>query len=394
MKILLLNSICGHGSTGRIVKDLWESLTKEGYQVKVAFGLGEGNGVNIEDCICYNNKFGYHIHNIAAKITDKAGLYSTLQTKKLIKEIVKFDPDIIHIHQLHGYHINYQVLFNYLAESEKKVIWTLHDCWAITGHCAHFTYNKCEQWKTGCITCNHLKEYPKCYFKGNVKQNYELKKKLFTSVKNMTIVTPSEWLANIVKQSFLEVYPVKVINNGIDTTVFKPVNSNFKEYNDIEGKTMVLAVANVWNEKKGLDDVIKLAEELNENYKVVMVGLTEAQKESIPNSILGITRTKDVHELREIYSTADVFVNFTYEDTFPTVNIESLACCTPVITYKTGGSPDVIVNESCGFVISQGDVKEARKIITSKKFPEPKFEIENYSKNIFSKNYIKIYEER
>lgn len=394
MKVLLLNSICGNGSTGRIVRDLWNTLKLEGHDVKIAYGLGYANGVEEADCICYNNKIGYYIHNIAAKITDKTGLFSTKQTKKLIKKIKEFNPDVIHLHQLHGYHINYKVLFEYLSMADKKVIWTLHDCWAFTGHCAHFSFNKCEKWKIGCNSCKFGEEYPVCFFNTASGKNYNEKKERFTAVKNLSIVTPSQWLANIVKQSFLCDYPITVINNGIDVTVFTHKKSNFKEKNKIQDKKIVLAVANIWDEKKGLIDIIRLAEMLNDEYKVVIVGLDKKQLKYIPNDILGIIRTNSIQELREIYSVAEVFINLTYEDTFPTVNIEALACGTPIITYNTGGSPEILVDESCGFIVEQGNIAQIAEIINNGVFPVPQIDVNMFSRETFCEKHMELYLER
>ena len=357
MKILLINSICGSGSTGRIVADLWKALKEEGHEAKVAYGFGKASGVAQEDLIKYNNKAGYYIHNAFAKLTDKTGLYSTLQTKYLVKRIKEFDPDVIHLHQLHGYHINYKVLFDYLSKADKKVVWTLHDCWAFTGHCAYFSFNKCDKWKAGCDNCAHMDEYPVCYLKGNAKRNFRIKKQAFTSVKDMTIVTPSRWLAEIVKESFLGQYPIEVIHNGIDLTVFKPTENDFKEKNGITDKKMVLAVANVWEPRKGLSDILRLAEMLDDNYKVVIVGLSEEQKKELPENIIGITRTNSVQELVKIYSAADVFVNFSVEETFGLVTAEAIACGTPVITYDKTAVPE-IVDENVGIVVREGDLEK------------------------------------
>lgn len=364
MKVLMINAVCGSGSTGRIVTDMWSLLKERGHEAKIAYGVGTGTRIAAEDMIRFNNKSGYYRHNIAAKLTDRTGLYSTRQTKRLIEQIKQYDPDIIHLHNLHGYYINYKVLFDYLVQSGKPVVWTLHDCWAFTGHCAHFVSKGCEQWKTHCSDCSLLREYPVCYLKGDVYNNFETKKKAFTSVENMTIVTPSKWLAELVEESFLNKYPVEVIHNGIDLSVFKPTTSDFKHRHGIENKIMVLAVANVWSKKKGLGDMLRLSEMLGENYQIVIVGLTEKQAADMPKNIIAIQRASSVDELVEIYSAADVFVNPSYEDTFPTVNIEALACGTPVVTYDTGGCAEALDAVS-GIVVPTGDVRKMKEAIFS-----------------------------
>lgn len=366
MKVLMINIVCGSGSTGRIVADMWSLLKEQGHEAKIAYGFGTGTRVAQEDMFRFNTKFGYYRHNIAAKLTDRTGLYSARQTKRLVEYIKRYDPDVIHLHNLHGYYINYEVLFDYLAQSGKPVVWTLHDCWAFTGHCAYFTAAGCEQWKTHCADCSLLKNYPVCYFKGDVCNNFDAKRRAFTNVEDMMIVTPSKWLAGLVGESFLSKYPVEVIHNGIDLSVFKPRESDFRSRYGITEKKMVLAVANVWEKRKGLDDVLRLAEMLGEDYQVVIVGLSEKQAESMPENIVAIQRTSSVEELAEIYSAADVFVNTSYEDTFPTVNLEALACGTPVVTYDTGGCAEALDTAS-GIAVPTGDLEKMKEAVCSAK---------------------------
>ena len=361
----MINAVCGSGSTGRIVTDLCDVLKSKGDSVKVAYGVGTATRIEASDAIKISSKFGYYTHNALSRLTDSAGFYSHVATRRLISAIEEFKPDVIHLHNLHGYYVNLRILFQYLASKEIPVIWTLHDCWAMTGHCAHFSYIHCDKWVAGCHHCPQLTAYPKCYLLDRSAKNYEEKRRLFTSVKHMTIVTPSEWLAGIVERSFLNRYEVWVIPNGIDLNVFKPTPSDFRERYGLENKKIVLAVSNVWIEKKGFSDVCKLSQMLNKDqYQVVMVGLTEKQMSDVPDTVLPIQRTSSVEELAGIYSAADVFINMTYEDTFPTVNLEALGCGTPVYTYKTGGSPESI-SKSCGRIISKGDIVEMCEVIQS-----------------------------
>lgn len=362
MKVLLINAVCGTGSTGRIVADIWKALKDQGHEAKVAYGVGHGSIVSPEDQIRFNNKIGYYTHNILAKITDKTGMYSKRQTKALLKRIDEFQPDIIHLHNLHGYYINYPILFEYLAKKDIPVVWTLHDCWAYTGHCVHYSANKCYQWRTECVDCANMKEYPTCWFKGCVKKNYEIKKKVFTSVKHMIITTPSQWLANEVQKSFLSIYPIKTIYDAIDLTIFKPTETSFKEKYELENKIMILAVANVWSERKGLRDIVRLQESIDKNKVIVVVGVSEKQQKELPKSIISIERTADLQELVQIYSAADVFVNLSVEETFGMVTAEALACGTPVVTYDQTAVPEVADVDS-GIVIHEGDIEGVRDAI-------------------------------
>ena len=395
MRVLFINAVCGNGSTGRIVTDLCDILKNKGNQVKVIYGLGEATRIDKKDTVRVSNKIDYYIHNGLSRLSDRAGFYSHYSTRKMISEIKEFNPDIINLHNLHGYYVNIRMLFKFLSDYNVPVVWTLHDCWAMTGHCAHFDYIKCNKWETQCYDCPQIFSYPKSYFVDKSKKNYEDKKRLFTGIKDMTIITPSQWLGNIVNKSFLNKYPVKVINNGIDLSIFRPCKSNFKLENNIVEKKMILAVANDWNSKKGLTDVFNLSNIIDKNkFKIVVVGLTDKQLDTIPSNIIGISRTSSLDKLVEIYSAADVFINTTYEDTYPTVNIEALACGTPIVTYNTGGSPEII-DDTCGIVVEQGNIYSLKKAIETIAFCKEKIKyncLERARHNEKKLSYKKYYD--
>lgn len=359
MKILQIN-IFATLSTGRIAVDLYKTLVKNGDEGCIAFARGsiEKDIPNIR----IGSELDVKLHGIATRITDKTGFYSINPTKKLIEQIKQYNPDIIHLHNIHGYYINIELLFNFLKEYNKPVVWTLHDCWAFTGHCAYFDLANCNKWKSHCEKCPQKKEYPKSLIMDNSYWNFDKKKELFCDVKNMVLVTPSKWLAELVKLSFLKEYPIKVINNGIDLTVFKPTKSNIRKQYNLEDKFVILGVAGVWDKRKGLADFIELSKNLDDKFRIVVVGVTEKQQQNLPKNMIGILRTHNVKELAQLYSTADVFVNPTYEDNFPTTNLEALACGTPVITYNTGGSVES-VNNTCGIVSPQGNINELKNNI-------------------------------
>lgn len=360
MKVFQINSVCGTGSTGRIVCDIKQMLESEQHKCQIAYGRGYYDN---PDCIKMESDLVFKAHVFFSRITDRQGFYSTSATKRLVRSIEHFDPDIIHLHNLHGYYLDIRVLFEFLKQYNKPVVWTLHDCWAFTGHCAYFSYANCDKWKTGCGGCPQKSAYPASFILDDSKKSFLEKKRLFTGVNNMNIVTPSNWLAELTKQSFLGKFPVHTINNGVDLSVFKPMENNFKEKRNLRSKKIVLGIANVWEKRKGLDDFIALSKLLTENYKIVLVGLTEKQISALPKNITGITRTANINELVELYSAADVFVNPTKEDNFPTVNMEAIACGTPVVTYNTGGSGEML-DEKCGAVVDTGDVKALLKAIT------------------------------
>lgn len=354
MKVLQINSFFSVGGPPRIVQGIYGTLEANGHECVVAAGREKPYpGMKTIQIGSPINKYW---HLMMSRVFDAQGLSSDLATKRFIKQIEAYDPDIIHLHNLHGYYLNIEILFSYLKAANKPVVWTLHDCWPFTGHCAHFDYIGCEKWKTGCYGCEEKKRYPVCNGIDGSKRNYQRKKDAFTSVKNLTIVTPSKWLGELVKESFLSNYPVVVINNGIDLNVFKPTESNFKQRYNIGGKKMVLGVAQVWGQRKGLKYFHALSRELGGDYQIVLVGLNNQENANLPSNIIGLPRTTNVQELIEIYTAANVFVNPTVEDNFPTTNLEALACGTPVVTFNTGGSIEAI-DETCGVSVEKGDIK-------------------------------------
>lgn len=393
MKVLQINSVCGIGSTGRIATDIHHILLEQGHESYIAYGRGQA--MNCENAIRIGSKFDNYAHVALTRLSDKHGFGSKKATKDFIKKIVEINPDVIHLHNIHGYYINMELLFDYLKKVDKPVIWTLHDCWAFTGHCTHFDFIQCEKWKTGCHLCPQKSEYPSSFLLDHSKMNYTKKKEIFTGVKNLTIITPSKWLANLVKESYLNQYPVKVINNGIDLEIFRNRDSDFRERHKLNNMFVILGVANIWEQKKGLDYFIELSKKIQTNEAIVLVGLTESQKRKCPNNIVGINRTNNIKELAEIYSASDVFVNPTLEDTFPTTNLEALACGTPVITFNTGGSIESI-DESCGIVVEKGNILELSNAI--KLIKRTKNSIENcltrskkYEKREKYNEYLGIY---
>lgn len=355
-KLLQINSVVNSGSTGRIAEEIAHTAIASGWESYIAFGRNERYSES--NLIRIGNDLGIKMHGLQTRLFDRHGLGSVKSTKLFIQQVDKIKPDIIHLHNIHGYYINIEILFNYLSKVDVPVVWTLHDCWSITGHCTHFSYVGCEKWRTKCYSCPQKNEYPTSLFIDRSEKNYILKNELFNSLSNLTLVPVSQWLSDILKDSFLQKYPSSVINNGINTSVFKPTGNNeFRERYGLQNKFILLGVAGIWSQRKGLEDFIELSKTLGADYQIILVGLTRKQKDQLPVEILGIERTESVEELAELYASSDVYINTTYEDTFPTTNLESLACGTPVITYNTGGSPESI-DESTGIVVEQGNISK------------------------------------
>ncbi|MGO3801512.1 MAG: glycosyltransferase [Fusobacterium sp.] len=396
MKILQINTVCGTGSTGRIATDIHNILLEEGYESYIAYGRGEAKNIAEKYTIKIGNKYDMYVHGILTRLFDRHGLASKKATEEFIKKIEKLNPDVIHLHNIHGYYLNYQILFRYLKQSNKKVIWTLHDSWSYTGHCAYYDYVKCEKWKTQCKNCPQKEKYPTTNFIDNSFNNYNLKKESFLGVRDLTIVTPSKWLGDEVKKSFLKNYKIQVINNGIDLKNFKPTKSDFIQKYNLENKFIILGVASVWDERKGIKYFYELSNKLEANEKIVLVGLNKNQLKELPKNILGIERTNSVKELAEIYTTSDVFVNPTLEEVQGLTNLEAQACGTFGITFNTGGSPECYSKET-GIVVGKENLEELIKAIRkikkegydSKKCTERSRK--NYSKDEKFREYINNY---
>lgn len=351
MKIVQINGYCGSGSTGKICVAVSELLTAQNIENYILYNVGNSDyplGIK------YMSRLDLKFQALKAKVFGNYGFQSKSATKRLIEKIEDISPDIIQLHNLHSHNVNLPMLFSYLKKKNIKIFWTFHDCFAFTAYCMYFDMAGCDRWKEGCHNCPQCHKYS--YFFDRSKTLYKMKKDFFSDL-DMTIITPSYWLADLVKESFLKNYPVKVIHNGIDLAVFSPKESDFREKNNIStDKTILLGVANNWEPRKGRDVFVKLAEILDgKKYQIVLVGTNDSVDKKLPSNIISIHRTQNQAELAEIYSVADIFVNPTREEALGMVNVESLACGTPVITYKTGGSPECI-DESCGIVVEKDDV--------------------------------------
>lgn len=402
MKIVQINSVLNWGSTGKIAEQIGVCIQESGNTSYIVYGRDKGPVNTKSTPVKTSYSLDVYCHKIRSLLFDGQGLGSKYSTKKLIIKLKQIQPDIIHLHNIHGYYLNYPLLFDYLRSSNIPVVWTMHDCWGFTGHCTYFDMVNCEKWKSVCHNCSNLCDYPKSFF-DNSKRNYEKKKKIFTSLNNITMVPVSIWLGGLISQSFLGKYPIEVIHNGIDLSVFRIKENNLRSQLNLEGKIVVLGVSsNGFSGRKGLTDFHKLANELPSIYQIIMIGLSEEEMKSLPTNIIGLKRTTNVEELVDYYNLADVFINPTYSDNFPTTNIEALACGTPVITYNTGGSPEAI-DDLTGYVVQRGnigDLKNAIEIIGSEfgKIKEQRQEycrkraVDHFNKNERFNDYVKLYQ--
>lgn len=404
MKIVQINTVCGSGSTGKIAVDLYHLAEQAGYNPFIAYGRGSAPS-DIRN-FKVGNTLDFGLHVLKNFFMGKSGFGSVAVTRRFLKWLDNIKPDILHLHNLHGFYIHVEMLFEYIKLHNIPVVWTLHDCWPLTGQCAHFDYANCSKWKTACHHCPiYRSDYPYSLFHDNSRRNYISKKASFTGVQNMIIVTPSNWLAKIVRSSYLKEYTVNVIPNGINMEIFHPDTNHASNFiqdtaHVSSASRIILGVANVWTKRKGLDFFLQLSDMLDNPYHVVLIGLSKKQQSDIQlkygHRITAITRTANQSELAFWYQRAYAYVNPTMEDNFPTTNLEALACGTPVITFNTGGSPEC-VTDKCGIVVEKGNIRKLKEAIlslnqiteiTSATCREQALK---FDKNIRFKEYITIY---
>ena len=346
MKIVHINTVCST-SVGNIMGNIQRIANKKGIETLTIYGRRKG--YRDLPCIKVGNGIDFWMHVILTTITDRHGLGSRFMTRRIVRVLRKEHPDIIHLHNIHGYYLNYPILFDFLKNEYKgKIFWTLHDCWAFTGHCAYYTAANCNKWKDNCNCCAEKGEYPISWFLDASSYNYNNKKKNFTGLQNLTLIVPSQWLQKQVIESFLKEYPIKIVSNGIDLQLFKPIHKDAirNKYKIPSDKKILLGVAMYWTKRKGLEDFLNLASLLDRKYVIVLVGVSARQKKNFPSNIIGIERTEDISELVALYSNAHIFINPSIEETFSMVTIEAMACGTPVIALDTSAVCELITEET------------------------------------------------
>lgn len=354
------------GSVGRIAEQIGQTVMDKGWTSYIAYAR-KSNSSN-SNLIKIGSDFDVYWHGIETRIFDNHCFGSRSATKDLVDAIKEIKPDIIHLHHLHGYFINIEILFDFLKVSLIPVVWTFHDCWTFTGHCTNFDFVGCDKWKTQCYDCEQKSEYPKSLLFDRSKQNFIDKKKIFNSLDNLTIVSVSKWLSEKVKQSFLKNHDSRIIYNGVDLERFYPKDSRSKidELYGTNGKFLLLGVATTWESRKRLEDFIALSNLLNETFKIVLIGVSKKQIKQLPKNVIGIERTESQDELCEFYSSSDLFLNLSVEETFGLTTAEALACGVPVVVYNATACPELVSNAT-GYVVEKGNIKELIKVITKAK---------------------------
>lgn len=351
MKILQINSVCGAGSTGRIAVQISDYLNQHGIENYIAHGFGKSDRPNT---FCFGNSLDAHLHSFLSRKLGWQGKMSHIPTWRLIQYMERINPDIVHLHNIHGHYLNYKMLFQYLKKKNCQVVWTFHDCWPVTGKCAHFTEVNCDKWKTGCFECSQLDRYPDSE-RDRSRKSYLEKKAAFTSIPNLHIVTVSNWLKSVVEESFLSQVDTRCIYNGIDTERFTFCESSIREQYQLQDKFIILCAASVWNKRKGLDQFMALSKQLHEDEIIVLIGITAEQQRQLPANIVGVPLVHDQAALAQWYSAADVYLNFSIEETFGLVVAEAMACGTPAIVMNSTACPEV-VDTATGFVAEASDL--------------------------------------
>lgn len=391
MRIFQINADWDSGGPGTVAKDIYDSIISEGHECKVIYS--RGNYPLSGDLIKVSTGGDIKMHALLSRLSGLEGYYSKKNTKTIIELVSDYNPDIIQMHNLLGHYLNFPLWFEFLSNYSKPVVWTIHDCSPFTGHCINFDRIKCEKWKYKCDKCLLYKEYPYSYFFDTSKKVFEDKQVWYSKIKNMHLVVPSEWMKKIVKKSILGNKSISVINNGINLEQFKPIESNIRQKYGLEGKKILLSVAYIWNEMKGLYELKKLASILPEKYMLVIIGIGSEKVQS--KNVISIPPISDKNILAKWYTVADIFLNPTLGDNYPTVNIEALSCGTPIITYNTGGSPE-IVGDECGAIVYSNSPEEMKNKIISFTISENMKEICRYRAKKFDRNnaykkYVALY---
>lgn len=396
--LLQINSSANASSHGKIAESIGALAIKEGWRSVIAYGRRVSPSQS--ELIHIGTNFELKEHGIESRLFDNHGLASRFATRKFVRKIQEIKPDIIQLHNIHGYYLNYKLLFEYLNHTNIPIVWTLHDCWSFTGHCSHFIGVHCDKWKTFCHDCSLKRAYPKSYIDRS-KRNFELKRKIFTANSNLHIVTVSEWLGELAKQSFFYKKDIRVIGNGVDINVFRPVNFQQGDlFRKLQGKSVVLGVASVWGEHKGLTDFVRLNQLLKNDEQLVLIGINEDTKKQLPSNIICIPRTNSSEELAQWYNRADIVLSLSKAETFGLTVVEGMACGTPAIVYDNTAQPELITKDT-GFVIKEGDIRHLYETIQIIKKNGREFYSnacrtraeKYYNRNVCYEEYVRLYKQ-
>lgn len=399
-KLLQINSVVNSGSTGRIAEQINKKAIENNWSSYIAYGRFANKST--AKLIKVGTKKDFYFHIFKSFVLGQHGLASKEATLVLIESIKNINPDIIHLHNIHGYYLNYEILFEFLKDFKGKIVWTLHDCWSFTGHCTYFSDINCTKWISGCENCPKVKNYPSSLIFDTSKSAYFSKKSNFSNLKNLQIVTVSNWLQSLVSKSFLKDHPVQTIHNGVDLQIFdlKERNQNLLNKYHLSDKFVMLAAATSWSKHKGFDDYLKLASFLAKDEVLILIGLSQEIIKILPLNVIGISKTESQEELADWYNSTHVVLNLSYQETFGMTSVEGFACGKPTIVYNATASPELVSREELGYIIEPGNVSEVYDAVKKIKKNGQTFyskscrntALENYNMDVQYQKYVALYE--
>lgn len=396
MKVLQINATYGYSSTGLIVKDIGDTLVATGNEAFFAYQSARGE---IENGYPVGNRLDRKVHALLCRVFGRQGYYSRSATKKLINHIEEIKPDVVHLHNLHSNFVHVNMLLQYLAKNDVPTVITMHDCWFFTGKCFHYADIGCERYKSGCGRCPKKKAPPASMLFDSTASVLRDRDKLLHAIPRLKVVGCSEWVCNEAKKGIMKDLELMPIRNGVDTNVFKPYDKTaVKRELNLEDKFVIMGMANKWLLPSNVEFLNKMKSHLAENDRIVLVGCTEQQMSALQSEekIIAVGFVKGREALAKYYAAANVFVNVTHADTLPTVNMESICCGTPVVTYDSCGSPEIVL-EGCGYVVPEGDVDGiVEKIKNVKSNVLRSVEAigkANFDKTVCYRKYVELYKD-
>ena len=360
MKVLQINAVYHIHSTGRLVYELHHYYIKEGIDSLVAYSSSDGIG----DTGLYQigTVYDKKLHAALSRIIGLQGYFSVFSTKRLLRFIEKSKPDVVHLHNLHSNYIHLPMLLKYLAKYDIPTVITLHDCWFYTGKCFHYTAHECDKWKTGCNHCSYWRLFNGYYFFDRSFKMWKDMKRYFLAIPSLGGIGVSEWITSEAKQTFLNQAKIcKRIYNWIDLETFKPTQSEV--LSEFDNQFKILGVATEWADSKGLSDILYLAKKLPEDCIIILVGnIMEKDKQRLPHNVISVGRITPAENLAKYYAAADVFINFSKEESFGLVTAEALACGTPAIVYDSTANGELVGN-LCGYKVTSLEGELLQKIL-------------------------------
>jgi len=348
MIVVHLNGVYGSGSTGRIIYELTEQMAKR-KDTSFTF-YSEGSSIS-SDANRYISDFARNIHALLSRLTGLQGYFSIIPTIKLLQKMSRINPDIVHLHVLHGNSISLPMLFSYLKRKQIPVVVTLHDCWLVTGKCSYPTPYQCDHYTSDCSHCAAKHDVNPSWLFVPARKMHADRQKWFSGLTDYRFVGVSNWVANLARDSFPVNEKVSTIYNWIDERVFYPRDSNeLKDQLHIVGKRVLLGVSSFWSTQKGLDDFLAISSQLPDTDCIVMVGRIPENLPKRPN-ILWVGTIENPEQLAAYYAMADVFVNPSQFETFGKTTAEALMCGTPVVAYANTATAEIIA-PNCGILVT------------------------------------------